>query len=428
VKLISLDTIAVAEDRIRREFSETSLRDLADDIRKNGLYNALVLRNDGKTLNQGERRLRAIRLIAAAGDIFTFDGVTVPPGFAPTILLDEQDEYSALETELHENIKRTDLTPLECAMAVKRLHELRLEQNLGEQTIEDTATELERDGSTHGDRGWVQTANDLIIAEHADDPFVQVAKTRGEALKVIREKKKHEMRLSLLATFDPKSSPHEFIQGDLYATALKPYAERFSCIIADPPYGRSIHKQVMWDGTRHEYDDSDDAFKQMLESLPDLSFFLAAQSAHIYVFCDILRFSELFTAFELSPWTVWPYPVIWHKGTMGSFGGIERGFRRTYEAILFAIKGNRSPNAGYNDVISITQSTNNPHPAGKPVELYVELLNRTVYPGDWVLDPYGGGGTIYPAASQVNCRALAIEQEDKYALMCLERMKGAKKK
>ncbi len=145
----------------------------------------------------------------------------------------------------------------------------------------------------------------------------------------------------------------------------------------------------------------------------------------IYCFCDIRRFTELLVAFELGGWTVWSRPIIWDKGNTGSYGNIEYGFRACYDAILFARKGDKKVTAGYRDVINITQKTTMAHPAGKPVELFSELLKRSVLPGDRVADFFCGSGPIFPAAANNKCIAYGWEINEKYHAMASESLRKA---
>ena len=66
----------------------------------------------------------------------------------------------------------------------------------------------------------------------------------------------------------------------------------------------------------------------------------------------------------------------------------------------------------YPDVIETHGDDNLGHGAQKPVELYVNLLKRSVRPGDAVLDCFGGTGTVLPAAHELQCRATYVEKDE----------------
>jgi site-specific DNA-methyltransferase (adenine-specific) len=62
------------------------------------------------------------------------------------------------------------------------------------------------------------------------------------------------------------------------------------------------------------------------------------------------------------------------------------------------------------------------HGAQKPVELFRNLLARSCRPGDTVLDPFAGSGTIFPAAHDLKVLATGIEMEPQYYGMCVKRI------
>lgn len=96
----------------RKAFDPEALQALAEDIRQNGLINAITVRPKGKSkyeLVAGERRLRAFRLLGRA---------TIPAKVRE--LTDEQ----VLDIMLAENLQRVDLNPIEEAHHLKRVLEV----------------------------------------------------------------------------------------------------------------------------------------------------------------------------------------------------------------------------------------------------------------------------------------------------------------
>jgi len=92
----------------RRNFSETSIKELAASIREVGILQPLVIRSTevGFELIAGERRLRAAK---KAG----LDRVPV--------LIRQAGEGESMEMALVENLQREDLNPLETAAAYQAL-------------------------------------------------------------------------------------------------------------------------------------------------------------------------------------------------------------------------------------------------------------------------------------------------------------------
>jgi len=432
METIQIANIKIPENRIRREFGDKKLEELKKSILDKGLLHPIVLENDGKTLACGERRLRAVTMLASEGLVYYCDGRAIPPGMVAFTTMQNLDPIKRREAELEENVCRQDLTVQEYSLTIAELHKLRVGQH-GDYDIAtktgwskaDTAEEVR---GNRIKRGIAEVNEALLIAENLDDPFVAAASTKAEALRAVRDRKKLETRQAKTKTFDATQTEHSLIIGDSFQLIETLHLENsYDIILTDPPYGMELHKTSMFDDNIHDYDDSDEMFNRICNELPGLARTAAKAQAHCYVFCDIRRFNELFTAFELSGWTCWQRPLIWHKGNIGSFGAGEFGFRQTYDAILFANKGKKPLNSVYDEVIRVNQPTNHAHPAGKPPELYAELLRRSSVPGDRVIDFFCGSGPIFPAAQKLKCVATGIELNEKYHEMSMETLMGIKK-
>ncbi|MBQ6335332.1 MAG: ParB/RepB/Spo0J family partition protein [Erysipelotrichaceae bacterium] len=92
----------------RKEFDENGLKELAESIKENGVFQPILVRKSvqGYELVAGERRLRASKLA---------DKTTIP-----AIIVDFDDKQM-MEISLLENIQRKDLTPIEEASAYAQL-------------------------------------------------------------------------------------------------------------------------------------------------------------------------------------------------------------------------------------------------------------------------------------------------------------------
>lgn len=415
MKTIAHKDIIIPENRQRREFRAKPLEELRDSIAQVGLLHPIVLRNDSRTLVIGERRIKATTLL---GKPYTHDGETVPAGFVPFTTLAELNEEQLFQAELEENIRRTDLTWQERTKALARLHNFRVKQD-PTHTVTETAREVRgKEDVTGADANAVTNA--VILERYLDNPLIANCSDEAQARKVLKDQLQRDERRRRLAAIDPMEMKfqHKLIIGDCYESVVPEGV--FDCIVTDPPYGIDMHKKETFDSDKHEYDDSEEAFQKVCRLLPKLAYRAAKENAHIYIFCDIRRYQTLAAAFRVANWQVWPRPLIWDKGNTGSFGNIEYGFRSCYDALIFCRKGDKKVTAGYRDVINITQPTNLPHPAGKPSDLYVDLLKRSCLPGDIVADFYCGHGPIFSAAQQLNLTAWGWELHETYAEMAQE--------
>ena len=109
INLLKISQVDPKGDQPRKFFDKTSLEELAESIKENGLLQPILVREYGEGRYQiiaGERRYRACRLA----------GLTE----IPSIILDKSDADTA-QIALIENIQREDLNPIEEAMAYRSL-------------------------------------------------------------------------------------------------------------------------------------------------------------------------------------------------------------------------------------------------------------------------------------------------------------------
>lgn len=429
--------IIIKPNRQRRTVDPAKVMELAEAIQKKGLLHLPAMREeDGQIiLVAGETRIKAMQTIWDLGGSFRYDGQEVPEGQVPYTLLGELDELEREEVELDENLKRTDLDWQDKADALRRLHELRTKQKaaVGQtHTIAETAKEVK--GSSEG---WYQdsTRKEIIVAKNLDNPVVAKAKTVEEAYKILVKQEERENNIKLAAavgktfTADTHKAYNVNCIEWMQQAILNP-AERFDVILTDPPYGMGA--DTFGDGggklagIEHHYDDSESAWRVLMTNWTQLSYAITKEQAHAYVFCDLDRFHELKHFMQEAGWYVFRTPFIAHKINSGRVPLPDRGPRRSYEVLLYAIKGNKPVTQIYPDVISTQADDQMLHGAQKPVALYQNLLQRSVKPGDRVLDSFCGTGTIFPACHTMHCEAVGLEMDAGSFGICLKRLQDLK--
>lgn len=441
---ILLQNIVIKPNRQRAEFEAQALQDLVDSIEKTGLLHPPVLRREGDffVLVAGERRLKALEQIYALGGTFSSGNVRYAEGAIPFTDIGTLTEIEAEEAELDENIKRRDLTWQEHAAAVERLHNLRQRQKaaiyetalsagresgLEVQTVADTAKEIHgrSDGYFHD-----QTRKEILVARHLDNPAVAKAKSADEAFKILKKQEENAKFADLAASVGTThtSKAHSVHNIDCLLYMQRPEVQGlFDVILTDPPYGMGADSfgdgGGKLQGIEHHYDDSLEAWLELMKKWVKLSFAVTKPQAHAYVFCDIDNFPKLRELMREAGWYVFRTPFIVHKVNSGRVPLPTQGPRRQYEVLLYAIKGGKTVTHIYPDVIPCTADDNMTHGAQKPVELYQNLLQRSVRPGDKVLDTFGGTGTLIPAAHALLCEATVCEMNPEYYGMCLTRVK-----
>lgn len=410
MEYLSISDITIAPDRQRRVFNPDSLGKLSESISTKGLFHAPILRSESNTLIAGERRCKAIELLYTMGQTFSFDGIEVPINHIPVVRLSELSADDIYEAELEENIRRDNLTPQEEMQAVAKLHAFRLKQD-PKHSLKDTAQEVYADDKVSGGSRGESVRDALLVAEHMDDPAVAKAKSKPEAIKAVKKilQRNHAKKLAEQFNLETSNkSPHIPVHGDAYETLNAMPSGIVDVICSDPPYGIGADNFGTMADNEHVYDDSYETWQNLMRSVATESYRICKKEAHLYFFCDWRRFTELSAFLEEKGFDVWPRPLIWSKGN-GMLSRPDFGPRYTYEVILFASKGNKKVLGVFPDVLQHKAVQKPKHAAEKPVEVYVDLLQRSALPGDHILDMFSGSGTVFPAANRLKCRATGIE-------------------
>jgi ParB family chromosome partitioning protein len=443
MKITALASLRIAPGRQRQYFDEAALQDLINSIEKVGLMHPIVVRDDGDKLElvAGERRIRAVSEIWDLGGTVRFEGSPVVAGYLPYVTLGELSELEAEEAQLDENLRRANLTWQEHAAAMVRLESLRKRQSEESgstpPTLETLAAETfepKRGTFATGATAYAKETvrKELVVAKYLDRPTVRAAKSLDEAFKVvIREEelaRSAELGRSVGATFTRDS--HILVNGsclDVLPTLSGPY----DVILTDPPYGMGADSFGDSAGRNlqgeeiHLYRDDDSVFTSVVLPALELSCALAKGQAHAYIFCDLERFFTLRDFFRSLGWDAFRTPLLWIKPD-GRVPLPQHGPRRTYEMFLYAYRGKKPTRKVASDTLSFPPDTNLNMAAQKPVALFSELLSRSCLPGDAVLDPFAGTGTILPAAHALKVKATAIELEAKSYGIAVQRMKDLK--
>jgi site-specific DNA-methyltransferase (adenine-specific) len=338
--------------------------------------------------------------------------------------------------ELEENVRRVDLTWQEKAQATSQLFELRRLQaekaGAPEPTVGDLAKEINAttDNSASGG-AYTAVREDIILSRHLKDPDIAKASSAKEAVKILKRKeesRRHaELGVSVGATFS--SSDHTLLKGDCLISMANLQPESFDVILTDPPYGMDAQDFGDSGGKTtggHFYDDSYQNWLPLLRGFADQSYRLAKAQSHAYVFCDIDRFGELKVFMSAAGWRVFRTPILWINPSSFRAPWPESGPQRKYQLCLYATKGDRRVTKLYPDYIMSTTDENLGHPAQKPVGVYSDLLSRSARPGDTVLDPFCGSGTIFPAAHKVLCKATGIEMDPAAYGLAAKRLESLK--
>jgi len=427
MRTASISQIVVPDNRQRTERDDTHITALMDSIFSEtgaGLLNPITLR-DGGTLVAGECRLQAVALGYKLGKTLRHAGQDVPAGEIPYIDFGDLPILARMEAEFVENARRMDLPWQDKVRAQAELAKL-MEMRTGvKPTLNEIAAEV---GTTATP---VQAA--LTLARHMGDKAIAGASSQKEAMKILKKKVDEAQRVKLAATVGivaQSDRMRAFNRNCLDFMKEQP-DEQYDVILTDPPYGMGADSfgdaAGKLAGTTHQYEDGKEPVQQLLAQCIPEFFRLAKPQAHLYLWCDIDLFHWLRDQCEAAGWWTHRTPLINIKPEGGRVPWPENGPRRCYEICLYAVKGKKPVTAILPDVFeSRLVEGNFGHGAQKPVEAYVNLLKRSVKPGDRVFDAFAGTGTIFAAAAAVDCYADGTELEPAAFGTCIKRIQELK--
>lgn len=426
-------------NRQREKVGETDLRELKRSIASKGLIHAIFVRNltaeeqieyDGKkfALVAGGRRLQAITSLVTESIDIVYGSELVPLGMIPYVDAGDLSAREAQEIELEENITRVDLTWQEKTEALARIHALRVSDN-PIQTPKMTAEEIAPKLNETPESVTNAITRAKVLYENKDLPEIQNAKTEKEAWKIVSAKARNVIAAELARRDKPNVSHKLFIgKFETHSNSMK--EKFFDLIIADPPYGlnaqdwaKGAESTQMRTKTIHEYDDSPEYALEVSKNIIRDGWHLAKDKANLFMFTGPDLFKELREYAQQQLWSVWKRPIIWWKGNAGVAPWGHKGFRYTYETILYATKGQQGLITTLPDVLHLPQTDNSDHGASKPVELYEKLINASCYKGSTILDPCCGAGTVFQAANRTENIAFGVELSEKYKNVCELKMR-----
>ncbi|HZF54178.1 MAG TPA: site-specific DNA-methyltransferase [Polyangiaceae bacterium] len=120
------------------------------------------------------------------------------------------------------------------------------------------------------------------------------------------------------------------------------------------------------------------------------------RNSHLYLFCDAETMFVAKPIAERAGFKFWK-PLVWDKKAIG----MGYHYRARCEFILFFEKGKRKlADLGIPDVLEAKRIVGG-YPTEKPPELSEVLVQQSSCPGEWILDPFMGAGSVGVAAMRL---------------------------
>lgn len=398
--------IADRAGRQRRELRD--IDELAESIQRIGLINPIVVTNDG-ILVAGERRLTAVRQL----------GWT----HVPVQFVEDLSDYELQTIELEENIKRENLPWQDEVAAIARFHKLKMSHELG-WSQEDTAAAVGLSQS--------EISKKLLVAAQMTNEVVAGADRFAGALNIVQrnaERKKTSVLDSIDVAVDSTIlTPEEQVA----APAPEPVipllnvsfhdwqpgydGPKFNLIHCDFPYGINVADSPRMDATiKDHYEDSPDIYWALLDRLECAMDNVVAESAHLIFWHSMKFHDQTKAALTVMGWKCNPFPLIWHKSDgSGIAPDPQRGPRQTYEAAIFANRGDRKitqEGCVANSFAHPGRRDGAIHASEKPYTMLRHFMRMVCDEYSIVLDPTCGSGNALKVAEDLKAaKVLGLEQ------------------
>lgn len=396
----------IVQNRKRKDYGD--IEGLADSIRRNGLFNPIIIDEDN-VLHAGERRLRACALLG-------WDTIEVRRFEALT-------DFQKMEIELEENTRRKDFTWQEECFAYEAYHEHWHQHEEG-WTFEKTAEKLNVSISLIRKRILVARAlreNPALVADcptyTAAINVVERALTRlvdREIADIIDA----DIPSAVTEIVDPRASYEAAPAGnatvaceDFHEWAASYSGPRFHFLHLDPPYGIEHQDSKQGSATSFEtYEDSPETYFRFLRTLLNHQDRLFSSKAHIMIWFAMKHYEQTLAMLRhnLGDSRVQTSPLIWHKSdATGIVPDVTREPRRVYETALILSVGDRRIVRVVNNLYAHPVNKQDArHLSEKPEAMLRYFFQMFIDQQTRVLDPCCGAGSSLAAAVSLNAEAI----------------------
>lgn len=227
---------------------------------------------------------------------------------------------------------------------------------------------------------------------------------------------------------------HQIWQGDSRLLADK--FNYVDCIITDPPFGvdnvsnQAVTPEGKANATKILNDETPEQAIEIYKGVMEKLLPKLVDNADCYVFTShqvvkewITMLDEFMPDFGLRRKAI----LFWEKDGPG-MGDTECPWGMGMEFIFFFQKGRRlKTGTRRNSIIRIPQIRPDKliHPHEKPQPLLELLIKQSTVRGDFLVDPFGGSGSLVMAARNTGRNAVAIELDPKRYERSLKRLDGA---
>lgn len=416
--------------RVRKNAPRKDVEELKQSIVELGQLQPIVLTRENELLAGGTRLLACAELGRKVWAVYT----------------DDVDEILLLKIQLHENIKRANLTAVEETLLKDQIYQRLLERTKGRANQADLAKELQqsaglisedlkhatyikqlpeffKDCQTKAEirqkvKRMEKKAEEFILSRTADalggdGQLKHIASITGvEHAEMEREKQRFSIETpdtvrgrERNVEEKVKEYNQRLMFGDWQENLPKVKEGQIDLMLLDPPWGVELQEKVeagMLQGDA--YDDTEEEFLKTFPILIKLCYEKMRSDGHLYCFFAIRHYDFIWKTFRGLGFSGSDRPIVIHKegrasGRQGNHWPVS-----SYELLGLFKKGRRALNhGGVSDLQSvpwISPTDKRGHPSAKPPEVYSRILGWSARPGDTVCDPTYGTGAAFVACEE----------------------------
>jgi site-specific DNA-methyltransferase (adenine-specific) len=225
-------------------------------------------------------------------------------------------------------------------------------------------------------------------------------------------------------TLDPASvRDHHVVRRDAVALLRGLPSESVDLVVTDPAYESLEKHRAIGTTTRLKRSkaSSNDWFAIFPNArFPELlseAYRVLRRNTHFYLFCDQETMFVVKPAAEEAGFRFWK-PLVWDKCKIG----MGYHYRSRYELVLFFEKGKRKlSDLSIPDILAFPRIRGG-YPSEKPAAVAAILVRQSSLPGDLVVDPFCGSGSVGVAARSLERRFLGSDVCDEAVRITSERL------
>jgi len=208
-----------------------------------------------------------------------------------------------------------------------------------------------------------------------------------------------------------------FLLGDSIRVLMPALApESIDHILTDIPYGISMKnldtfKNISETEGEHDVDENVDLMPLFMQQ----AFRVLKRHSYCIFFYDLDHHNYLQSLAKDAGFSVQSWPLIWNKTTPCRNSAPHCNWTKSFEAVMVLRKVQPSLNKPQNSCVltgglSPEDKKNFPHPFTKPESILLQLLSAFAVPGQTILDPYAGTGSVVCAIHKYGCKPLGMEK------------------